>query len=227
MDIAEKILKSIVKNTDSVKLHSTWGFYIETPFEAIQMIGLIDHGAHYKLCLYFGDTQRQSRAFYSIKPNIELLSITDWELRPNFHLQSSFGKNLIWFGSDINNQEYINFWINNKYLLHQHPIKQMDNLVNLLVDKEVISLNDEKRNDLEFYLKRYSVFNICAGFALEYSISKKDLAVLNDEGKLKHLLISKINEGLLLIGKSGIEFLKTDNHYDNSAIEECGDPDGL
>lgn len=237
MEIAEKILKSIVDNKDLVKYHNGWGYYIKTPFEEIHMIGLIKVDNSYTLALYFGDTQSQSRAFYAIDPKIELLKNSDWHLRPNFHFQNSFGKNLIWFDSKVNNSEYISFWQSNKKLLYKHPIDKITELVELLSNKGIITIEGQKKLHLQniIYNSDYSSLNICAGFGLEFTISDNTLKSLDDEDKLISLLITKINEGLSIIGKNGNSFLKNiipNNNFENFPdkeypAEECGDPDGL
>jgi hypothetical protein len=207
MNRAEQILKSIVKNKSLVKWHNDWGYYIQVPFAEIQMIGLIDKGSHYELSLYFGDTQRQSRAFYATNPKIERLS-KDLLVHGNFHFSSAFGKGLIWFESD-NPQQYIEFWRKNTTLLHRHNVSDARKLISQLNKNRVIKLSGNKINELDnsIYHKKYSVLNINAGLGIIYKIPKTKIE--NDSlSELSKLLVSKINEGLSIIGKDGSKFLK-------------------
>jgi len=207
MNRAEEILRFLVNDKSLVKGHNDWGYYIQVPFDEINMIGLIDKGDRYELSLYYGDTQSQSRAFYNINPKIERLS-KDWLVHPNFHFSSSFGKGLIWFKSDVNAQEYINFWKKNGELLHQYSIADAKLLIDRFTANGIIQLNENKRSELNnaIFSKNYSVLNISAGLGVIYKIPKSQIE--NDSlSELKDLLVSKISEGLSVINENGNEFL--------------------
>ncbi|ALM47824.1 hypothetical protein AMR72_02255 [Flavobacterium psychrophilum] len=215
MNRVEQILKSIVKDKSLVKWHNNWGYYIQVPFAEINMIGLIDKSNHYELTLYFGDTQSQSRAFYATNPKIERLS-KDLSVHGNFHFSSAFGKGLIWFESDINPKDYINFWRGNTQLLHRHNVSDARKLITQLKKDGVIKLSSNKTNELNnnIYHKNYSVLNINAGLGIIYKIPKTKIEN-GSLSELRKLLITKINEGLSIIDKDANKFLNE------------GDPIGL
>ncbi len=201
---AEEILKKLVTNKSLVMYHNDWGYYIKTSFESIHMIGLIDTKDGFDLCLYYGDSQSQSRAFYSKSIDLKSIDSNEWNVRSNFHFSSTF-RNLIWFDSDLKNEDYISFWKKNKNLLHQHKIEEVPKLIELLSNEKVIKVN-HKELQSKIYQKEYTRLNICAGFALTYKITffKHDELVKN--GQLTGFLINKINEGLKLIGENGSSF---------------------
>lgn len=223
---AEKILKLLVLDEKNVKYHKGWGYYIKTPFEEIRMIGLIKNGNNLELSLFYGDTQNQSRTFYELKPRLENFISYKWIVRSNFHLQNSFGENLIWFDSNLENQEYLNFWVDNRSLLRKHLKSEISDFLKRLEEEKVIIIDSKKRVELDRILnKDYSAFNICAGFALTYKFTKEEINELENHNILEVILIDKINDGLNLIGKNSIDFLK---FYSNEEEEEeSGDPDGL
>jgi hypothetical protein len=229
----EALLQLLVNDTSLIKYHQDWGFYIETPFEAIRMIGLIEVKDGLELCLYYGDSQSQSRAFYRQNIKLDVVNTNEWEIRPNFHFSSTF-RNLIWFRSDLKNEDYISFWKRNLNLLHQHPIKEVPKLVEYLSKEKVITIN---KNELqaEIYNKDYTRLNICAGFAVTYKISFLKRDELINNGQIKNFLIDRINEGLKLIGENGSRFLIDLNIDYKSDFEEgiedggyceMGDPSG-
>lgn len=233
----EEILKSIVINPRLVKKHTQWGYYIEVPFGPIHMIGLIKNGKGYDLSLYFGDSQQQSREFYRLKPNIERFDFSAWYIEPNFHLVSAHGRNLIWFGTEVSNQEYLDFWTKNQHLLYRHTKVDTQKLVRLLHKQKIIWLDETKEKELQaIFNKDYSLFNIAAGFKLEYHIDEK-IIFSSTKKQLNRLLTDKINEGLQFIGENGYGFLNfsnlkigsTDTYgEDDTPTEEYeGDPPGL
>ncbi len=219
----EKILKELAKNEALIKYHNGWGFYIETNFDDLKMIGLIDKYDRLELSLFFGDSQSQSRAFYNKRIEFERLLQNDWKVLPNFHLSSSYRKNLIWFESNLQPRKYIEFWSKNIGLLHQHKIEELPKLIESLEKEKVIILDEDKKIELdsEIYSSNYTRFNICAGFGLIFSINKEEAFKLS-EVDLNQLLIEKINEGLGIINQNGISFLKNDIKADLD-----GDPPGL
>jgi hypothetical protein len=58
------LLKSISLDESTVKYHRGWDFYIQTPYDQIQQIGLIpsqnENGLNIELSMYFADTQSQA-----------------------------------------------------------------------------------------------------------------------------------------------------------------------
>lgn len=219
----EEILKSISLNKSLVKYHNGWGFYIETPFEEIQMIGLNQKEDNLEIGLFFGDSQRQSRAFYLKEINIDKLANTKWKIVPNFHFSSTY-KNLVWFESNLSAEEYLAYWRKNTNLLFQHDVKDIPELVKKLANEGVIITDQVKLNELEseIYDKEYSLINICAGFGLLHSISLNKAIELIEAKQFNNFLIQKINEGLSIINRNGNDLL-----INFSPINFEGDPDGL
>ena len=201
---AKKILLSVVKDAESVKYHDGWGWYIETPFNSIKKIGLIPNEESFELSFYFGDSQSQSRDFYTNIKGLHSVINTKWSLKSNFHFSSTF-RNLIWFESKLNPNDYINFWKRNSSLLKQHSIDKLQALIDLLSNRGVILLDDTKKADLEkiIFLKEYKKINVCAGFGAIYSISKIEIDKLEVNDLLKKFIKTRINEGLSIIGENG------------------------
>lgn len=223
----EKILKSIVKDNSSVHFHNGWGFYIKTNFDEIQMIGLIPKENCIELSLFYGDSQKQSRAFYNGYISTKKIQDKNWKIIPNFHFSSTF-RNLIWFESNLEPNEYIEYWRKNKNLLVQRNINEIPKLIKKLSKDGVIILDKAKEVELKkvIYEKDYSLINICAGFGVIYPIvfSEKNSPANSDV--FAKFLIEKINEGLSIINKNANNlFINFSSNLSNEKSE--GDPNGL
>lgn len=231
----ENLLKSILKDDSLVHNHSGWGFYIKTPFDEIKMIGLIPKGDYLEISLFYGDSQSQSRAFYSSNININKLQNRKWKLLPNFHFSGTF-RNLIWFESDLTAEEYLEYWRKNTNLLFQRNVEEIPKLVEKLSGEGVIINDQVKIDELEskVYEKDYSLINVCAGFGVIYPISISEVNKLVDSGLFNQFLIDKINEGLSIINKNGnnlfIDYSTNSSEDLSSGSSEDsseGDPNGL
>lgn len=225
----KKILQSIVVRKSSVKLHEPWGYYIETRFAGLHMIGLIPNGEGVELCFYFADTQQQSRDFYRNPIKLEALEDPGWHSAPNFHFENSYGKNMLWAQSRLPVGEYIRFWRTHTHLLRQHSISELPSLVSALNQSGVLSFSQD---DMEKYVSelqagRISRFNVCAGLGVTYFLSSIEIARLQKLGRFEDFLIEKINEGLGVINETGEFFLKDTRNSDRTDEQRegsLGDP---
>lgn len=201
------LLKTIACNEDDVMYHKGWGYYIQTPFEQIQEIGLIleKHGSDWSvdLSMYFGATQRQAKAFYNSNPNIALLKNTGWQIFPNFHV-SFRSTNLVWFPS-ADTEFYIDFWKRNIDLIFQQKRTDVQKYLNKLIEQKVIEFPMEVEEDMnnKFWKTKLPSLNICPEIGLKYSYKSKGAIEMDRGGKLKYDLVSKIHEGLKVMGLSG------------------------
>ncbi len=219
---SEEILISLVKNKSLVKYHHGWGYYIEVDFGAIRKIGLIPDGENLNVSLLFANTVNQGRNFYSKEIKLDTLNNSKWKPQANFHLASTF-RNLIWFETEIEPKNYIEFWQKNIGLLRQIEVNEAKGLIRELSKKEVIVLDPSKESELisTIFEKEYQYLNVCAGFEAIYSYKFSEIDLLNQKNKLKEDLSRIINQGLSIIGEDGSRFLINNSQY----IE--GDPPGF
>jgi hypothetical protein len=206
------LLKSISKEEALVKYHHGWGYYIQTPYQQIEEIGLIlkhkENEYSLELSLYFGASQRQAIAFYNSKPKISELKNTKWHLFPNFHV-SFMTSNLVWLDSD-DGEHYLRFWQKNTDKIRQQKRADIPKYLKWLVDEKVINISKEaaEQLDVKFYKTAMQTLNICPEFGVVYSFNSSELESLDKGGKLKFLLAEKIREGLKVVGLDGKEILK-------------------
>lgn len=206
------LLKSISLDESKVNYHRGWGYYIQTPYQQIQEIGLIldikENEWSIKLSLFFGDSQRQAISFYNSNPNINHLKNTDWVFYPNFHI-SFMTSNLVWFQSS-DSEYYLQFWKDNVTEIHQQKKEAAPNYFRWLADKKVINMTKEIEEKLnkKFYDTAMQKLNICPGFGAIYTFSSTEAEELDKNGKLKFVLAEKIREGLKVVGHDGNDFLK-------------------
>ncbi len=206
------LLKSISLDESKVKYHRSWGYYIQTPYQQIQQIGLIlNHKEKewwLELSLYFGASQRQAISFYSSNPNISHLDKTKWDFFPNFHV-SFMTSNLVWFQSeDI--EHYLQFWKNNIVKIAQQKRENVPNYLQWLVNERVIKITKgvEERLQEKFYKTEMQTLNMCPEFGFIYTFTSSDAEELDRKGILKFVLAEKIREGLNIVGFDGSEVLK-------------------
>ena len=161
-----------------------------------------------ELSLFFGDSQRQAKAFYNSNQNISHLENTGWELYPNFHV-SFMTSNLVWFESD-EEKHYLEFWKKNVEKIYQQQRDQVPNYLKWLVDEKIIYLTDdiEEKLDEKFYDTDRQTLNICPGFGFIFSFTSSDAEELDKSGKLKSIIAEKIREGLKVVGIDGNDLLK-------------------
>ncbi len=206
---AEKILKSIVKNPDSVKFNRKWGFYINVDFEAVKMIGLIPQiDGTLAISLYFGESQSQSRAFYTHALKLDRLD-SKWEITPNFHIAGSY-ENLFYFQTPnvTSVGKYVNFWREHAGLLYRHSPENIEKLLVFLSENRIISFDSKTRERFQEQVlyRDYTRLHICASLGVHYNIAPYEL--LHKDGSLVKLLTDKINQALSIIGENGNSFLK-------------------
>ena len=211
------ILKEISTDETIVEYHHGWGWYIETPpsFSATKKIGLILHkdetSWHIELSIYFGDTQTQTKSFYSNNPDISKLN-QDWVCHPNFHV-SFITSNLVWFhtNKELKSPDvYIDFWKQNLHLIHQHGREDVKNLLTHLTNENIIEYNEEEQQQMnyEFFDTQRKTLNICAGFGIISTLNsvyceKND----NDTYLLKDIAL-RIQQGLSIIDYDVKSFIK-------------------
>jgi hypothetical protein len=209
------ILKSIAIDETIVQYHQDWGYYIQTPYDQIKKLGLIykynDNDWWLELQLNFGDTQTQAKAFYNSTPDIEKL-IDDWEVYLNFHF-SYRSSNLAWFESDIDKNEYINYWIKNMDEIYQHKKGEIRRLITKLENAKIIRNTEKSKKDMgvKFYKTAVPALNICPGLSLIYCITSDVAEKLDTDGELGNLLIDKITEGLKIINLNARKLVKQKN----------------
>jgi hypothetical protein len=206
------LLKSISLDESKVNYHRDWGFYIQTPYQQIQRIGLILNQKEkewwLELSLYFGASQRQAISFYSSNPNITHLDKDEWDFFPNFHV-SFMTSNLVWFQSE-DSDHYLQFWGNNIGKISQQKRENVPNYLQWLVNEEVINMTKdvEERLHEKFYDTERQTLNMCPEFGFIYTFTSNDAEELDKNGKLKFAIIEKIREGLKVVGLNGNEILK-------------------
>jgi len=206
------LLESISVDKNKVNYHKGWGYYIQTPYQQIQQIGLIDKrnesGWSLELSFYFGDSQRQAESFYSSNPNITHLNKGEWSCFPNFHV-SIRASNLVWFQSE-DNENYLHYWKKNIGQIKQQKRDNIPNYLQCLVNERVINITKEKEEELnkKFYNKQMKTLNMCPGFGMIYTLKSNEAEELDKSGKLESILVEKIREGLKVVGLDGKEILK-------------------
>jgi hypothetical protein len=206
------LLKSISLDESMVKYHRGWGFYIETPYDQIQQIGLIpsqnEKGFIIELSMYFADTQSQAVSFYKSNPSIGHLKNTKWDFYANFHV-SFMTSHLVWFESE-DDEKYLQFWKNHVEIICQQKRADIPKYFKRLVDEKVINMTKEaeEKLKLKFYDTAMQTLNICPGFGFLFTFSISEAEELDKSGKLKFILAEKIKEGLKVVGLDGKELLK-------------------
>jgi hypothetical protein len=206
------LLRSIVRDEGIVQYHHGWGYVIKTPYQEISQIGLVlekDANSWWlDLNLFFGDTQRQAASFYGANPVIDHLN-QNWEQRPNFHV-SYQRTNLVWFKSS-EPDSYIEFWKKNLAEIYQHKKEDVPKYLKWLADEKIIEISEEvvEKLDKKFYNTAMPVLNICPGFGFIFTIPGKKAEELDKKGELRKMILDAIKEGLLITGKDGDEFLKS------------------
>jgi len=204
------LLKSIAIDESKVNYHRGGGYYIQTPYREIQQIGLIydREEGHFELCLYFGDSQRQAKAFYQSDPNCSHLNTPEWACFPHFHV-SFMSSNLVWFKSE-NREHYLQFWKDNVDDIRQQKREDIPNYLKRLVDENVILMPKETDERLKekFYNTVMQNLNICPGFGVLCFIKADEAEELDKTGKLKFLLVEKIRDALKVAGLDGKKLLK-------------------
>ena len=198
------ILKSIAFNSQSIKEYNKKGGYIETQFEQIKQIRLEleveKERIWLKLAMCFGDTQEQARNFFGSKPDIskiKKLEDCDWEIWCNFHV-SYQAKNLVWFDSEVEIVEYIEYWLKNIDLIYQHKKNEVKSFLNKLKKEKIIIYNEEEKTKLkeDFFDTARDRLNICPGFVIWYYFPLHEAAEKDKKGELAKDIIEKIKEGL-------------------------------
>jgi hypothetical protein len=206
------LLKSISLDESKVNYHRGWGYFIQTPYQQIQEIGLIlnqkEKEWRLELSLYFGASQRQAISFYSSNPNISHLDKSEWDFFPNFHV-SFMTSNLVWFPSE-DSEHYLHFWKNNIGKIAQQKRDNVPNYLQWLVNENVIKIMNEveEKLDEKFYDTAMQTLNICPEFGFIYTLTSSEAEELDKNGKLKFVLAEKIREGLKIVGLDGNELLK-------------------
>ena len=206
------LLKSIALDESMVKYHRGWGFYIQTPYDQIQQIGLIpsqnEKGFNIELSMYFADTQSQAISFYKSNPRIGHLKNTKWTFYANFHV-SFMTSHLVWFESE-DDEKYLQFWKDNVNIICQQKRADVPKYFKKLVDEKVINMTKELEEKLKskFYDTAMQTLNICPGFGFIFTFSISEAEELDKSGKLKFILAEKIKEGLKVVGLDGKELLK-------------------
>jgi hypothetical protein len=208
----ENLLREIVSNNVSVEYHRGWGYYIPVNMDEIKEIGLIfekeENDWYLVLSLYFGDSQSQSRAFYNSKPNLNNIS-NNWEILTNFHV-SFRSTNLVWFDSNMENEDYINYWIKNLDIIYQRKRADVKEFLKSLSTDGVIIYNNEEKNEMKnnYFNTNMQTLNICPGFGIRFYISSQDAKERDKNGELGKFISEKIDEGLSMINKNGKNILK-------------------
>jgi hypothetical protein len=206
------LLKSISLDESMVKSHRGWGYYIQTPYDQIQQIGLIpsqnEKEFNIELSLYFADSQRQAISFYKSNPTIDHLKNTKWVFHSNFHV-SFMTSNLVWFQSE-DDEKYLQFWKDNVDIICQQKRGDIPKYFKRLVDEKVINMTKEaeEKLKLKFYDTAMQTLNICPGFGFFFTFNILEAEELDKSGKLKFILAEKIKEGLKVVGLDGNEVLK-------------------
>jgi hypothetical protein len=206
------LLQEIALDDSKVNYHKGWGYYIQTPYEQIQQIGLIqtqdDKEQSLELSLYFGDSQRQAIAFYKSTPSIEHLKEANWRYWPNFHV-SFMTSNLVWFQSE-DDDIYLQYWRDNVDEIYQRRRSEVEPYLKHLVEKRVITMTKQTEEQLEerFYKTAMQTLNICPGFAFTFTYKLAQAIELDRHGQLKRSLSETIKEGLKVVGLDGNELLK-------------------
>jgi len=206
------LLKSISLDESMVKYHRGWGFYLETPYDQIQQIGLIscqnEKGFDIELSMYFADTQSQAVSFYKSNPRIDHLKDTKWTFNANFHV-SFVTSHLVWFKSE-DDEKYLQFWKDHVEIICQQKRADIPKYVKRLADERVINMTkeSEEKLKLKFYDTTMKTLNICPGFGFFFTFSISEAEELDKSGKLKFLLAEKIKEGLKVVGLDGNKILK-------------------
>lgn len=211
----ENILKSIVRDSKSVKEHRKWGYCIETPFEQIKMIGLIqpseeENDWYLELQLGFGDSQSQAQSFYDSNLNISKLKKLDgWDLYPNFHV-SFRSTHLVWFYSNINKYKYIEYWIKNIDSIYQRKKNEVKDYLEYLEKNNIIVYDNIKKKEMKdkYFATAMQTLNICPGFSMNFPMSSKEAIEKDKTGKLEKLISEKIKEGLSVVNLEWRKILK-------------------
>jgi hypothetical protein len=156
----------------------------------------------------FGDTQRQAVAFYNANPNIGHLEGHEWYCEPNFHV-SFMTSNLVWFGSN-NREHYLKFWKKNVERICQQKREDVPKYLKWLIDQKVIGMTKEVEEQMneKFYDTAMQTLNMCPGFGVVYTINYTDAEKLDKQGKLKCVLVEKINAALKVAGLNTDKLLK-------------------
>jgi hypothetical protein len=218
----QNLLKAIVKNEEIIKYHNSWGYSIEVNYDQIKKIGLIFHKGDdewwLELSLYFGNTQSQSRAFYSHTLEInQISSLYDkgWWFDIDFHF-AYITSNLVWIkqmpdadaGKHV--ERYVDFWIRNKNEIYQLQREGVQEYVDWLQSENVLVISQEVKEKLgqEFFKTKRENLNVCPGLGAIYNINGGDAEKLDKEGQLESLIHQAIIDALQLIGRDGSEFLK-------------------
>lgn len=208
----QNLLKSLVIDEDLVRAHRGWGYHIVTPYPEVTKIGLIysekENEWLLELSLYFGNTQGQSQALYKTNPRIDHLG-KDWWIDIDFHF-SYQSTNLVSFKKAPNTKAYIEFWKQNIKEIYQHQKEDIQEYVDWLKAKKVLTIQPEEEERLKtrFFKSKIPVLNICPGFGAIYEITGRDAEEMDKNDVLKNMLRDAIKEGLQIIGKDGHEFLK-------------------
>jgi hypothetical protein len=206
-EVCERIkdlLRGVIKDPVAVKHHRGWGYYISVNMDQIKKIGLKleENDWHLELSFHFGDSQSQSRSFYNSKPVISGVS-DDWEIYPNFHV-SFMSRNLIRFESEMDNENYIKYWIDKSNMIYQRKRDDVKEFLNSLSKDGVIVYDNEKKKEMEnkYFDTKRQTLNICPGFNMISCISLKDAKEKNKNGDLSKIISKKITEGLSIIDGS-------------------------
>ncbi len=204
------LLKAVAKDESKVVCRKGGDSYIQTPFDAVERVCLFaadDGGDSFlTLGLYFGDTQRQAKAFYESSPNVSQLDNTQWRIRPNFHVAFK-AQGLMGFPSE-DAAHFLQFWKENIHKIRQQKKSEVSAYLKWLTDNNVITMTTETEEILKkkFFDTKMSRLNMIPGFSLEFKIAKMD--ELDDTGKLKTILAKKIHEALKVLSLESGKIIK-------------------
>ncbi len=152
------------------------------------------------LSLWPGDTVSQARKFYNKVDKKSFLDLQNrnWSIKPNMHF-AFMNSNLVHTTSNLDVEDYFNFWHANRKLIKQESSDTSGNFESLWQDllKHNIITNDDIKNLEDNFdnTKRKNV-NICPGFKLQHKWTKDDASKLDDEDEFVNTVKQKIEEAM-------------------------------
>lgn len=218
----EMLLLDVARSPDLVTWHHGWQTWCIAPDQpAIKLIGVTtddvaDDSGYITVRLYYGDTQAQSQAFYSLNLDYECIEKTlgaNWKIIPNFHV--AFAQRVL-LRLDCPpglTKDYYDYWRKHPELIKQHSLDDLLQLINTLKTMNLVTVTEKSESAIESVVKapKYKVFNICPSMGIHYKISINSARELDDHKKLAGELYKRMKEGLNLVLSDVSSILKEPN----------------
>jgi hypothetical protein len=157
------------------------------------------------LSIHPGDTVTQARSFYR-QVNVEaLLSLRDdWRCTPNLHF-SFVRRNLLWTHCEIDLDDYIAFWQENREWIGQAKEEDFETLISTFRDAGLMTEEDDESFREHFVETNRTTANVCPGVSLELRWSKEEAETLDDTpGRFGRAINESVREAVSTWGEANV-----------------------